>query len=135
MKRVTLTLVTPLGSTALVTYNRALAAPERAKLYEWLRRQNLAPQNGNGLSGAPKRAKKLKPSAKQKPFQLSTAMRRILRRLDSIRSWTSPTEIGLSLNERHSAWASPKCLVLTKQGYLQRSPWGHYRRTKKRIPA
>ncbi len=53
---------------------------------------------------------------------------------DGKRSCLSPTEIASRLNpdtERHSSWASPICLALTKAGYAERNANGHYRATGK----
>lgn len=44
------------------------------------------------------------------------------------KEFTSPTEIGSAYCQGlHSAWASPKCLSLTKEGYLERNDKGWYK--------
>ena len=60
----------------------------------------------------------------------------IVRYLDR-RGFCSPTQIGRaygdflhgnnSFHTFHSAWASPRCLELTKMGALERNNKGHYR--------
>lgn len=54
------------------------------------------------------------------------------------RDWTSPTDIAhgvctpFGYPNRHSAWASPKCLRLVEEGLLERNDDGHYRIIRKK---
>ena len=49
--------------------------------------------------------------------------------------WISPTQIGKDVggSNRHSAWASPKCISLAKKGLIDRSINGTYMINKKGI--
>ncbi len=42
-------------------------------------------------------------------------------------AYVSPTFIGYTMKGKHSAWASPHCLELVKNGYAKRSKIGWYR--------
>ena len=61
-------------------------------------------------------------------MRISNQGREILKFLEG-KSWTSPTEIGHTLKGEgyHSQWASPKCLLLVRQGLLKRNKKGWYR--------
>ena len=46
------------------------------------------------------------------------------------KDWTGPTQIGLAFNKKYTsapAWAIPICMILVRDGLLERNQKGQYR--------